>query len=314
MRVFVAGATGAVGRRLVPQLVGAGHAVVGTTRSELKRAQLWNVGAEPMVVDGLDAAAGGEAVAKASPDVIVHQLTALAGIGDLRHFDRSFAGTNALRAAGTDNLLAAARASGVERVIAASYTGWPYAPVGGLVKTEDDPLDSNPPEQQRASLAAIRHLESAVLDAPLAGVVLRYGMFYGPGASSELVAAVRKRMLPIIGDGGGVWSMLHIDDAAGAVVAALDAGEGIYNIVDDDPAPTRELFAELAEIVGAKPPRHLPVWLGRMLAGDVIVSMLTRARGASNEKAKRELKWTPTWPSWRDGFRRGLCDATLSRG
>jgi nucleoside-diphosphate-sugar epimerase len=314
MRVFVAGATGVVGRRLVPQLIKAGHEVVGTTRTEAKRSDLWNLGAEPMVVDGLNAAAVGEAVAKAEPDVIVHQMTALAGISDLRHFDRTFAGTNALRTAGTDNLIAAARASGVGRIIAASYTGWPYAPTGGDFKSEDDPLDPDPPAQQRASLAAIKQLESAVLQAPLAGVVLRYGMFYGPGVSDQIVAALRKRMLPIIGEGAGFWSMLHVDDAAGSVVAALDAGEGIYNIVDDEPTRTRELFPELAAIVGVKPPRHVPLWLGRMLAGEVIVSMLTRARGVSNEKAKHELKWTPIWPSWREGFRDGLSDSTPLRG
>jgi nucleoside-diphosphate-sugar epimerase len=314
MRVFVAGATGVVGRRLVPQLIKAGHEVVGTTRTETKRSELWDLGAEPMVVDGLDAAAVGEAVAKAAPDVVVHQMTALAGISDLRHFDRTFAGTNALRAAGTDNLIAAARASGVGRLIVASYTGWPYAPVGGPIKSEDDPLDPNPPMQQRESLAAIKHLENAVLQAPLEGVVLRYGMFYGPGASEEMVTAVRKRMLPIIGGGDGIWSMTHVDDAAGAVVAALDAGDGIFNIVDDDPAPTRELFSALARAVGAKPPRRLPVWLARMLAGEVVVSMLTRVRGASNERAKRELGWTPMWPSWRDGFQNWLPDTTAPRG
>jgi nucleoside-diphosphate-sugar epimerase len=314
MRVFVAGATGVIGRRLVPQLIKAGHEVVGTTRTEAKRPDLWNLGAEPMVVDGLDAAAVGEAVAKASPDVVVHQMTALAGISDLRHFDRTFAGTNALRAAGTDNLIAAARATGVRRIIAASYTGWPYAPGGGPIKSEDDPLDPNPPAQQRNALAAIKHLENAVLQAPLEGIVLRYGMFYGPGASDEMVAMIRKRMLPIIGNGAGFWSMTHVDDAAGAVVAALDAGEGVYNIVDDEPTPTGEMFPELATIVGAKPPRRLPVWLARILAGEVIVSMLTRAPGVSNEKAKRELKWTPMWPSWREGFRSGLSDTTALRG
>jgi nucleoside-diphosphate-sugar epimerase len=314
MRVFVAGATGAVGRRLVSQLIKADHEVVGATRSESKRQELWSLGAEPVVVDALDATAVGEAVAKAAPDVVVHQLTALAGTKSLRNFDRAFAATNALRTVGTDNLLAAARACGVRRFIAASYTGWPYARTGGAVKTESDPLDSHPVAQQRVSLAAIKHLEDATLRAPLSGVVLRYGMFYGPGASDEMIAAIRKRMLPIVGDGGGVWSMLHIDDAAGAVVAALDGGEGVYNIVDDDPAPTRELIPALAEIVGAKPPRHVPVWLGRLLAGEAVVSMLTQARGASNAKAKRELHWTPTWPSWRDGFRHGLSDVQKTRG
>ncbi|HET9188571.1 MAG TPA: NAD(P)-dependent oxidoreductase [Acidothermaceae bacterium] len=313
MRVFVAGATGAVGRRLVPQLIKAGHEVVGTTRSESKRQELWNAGAEPVVVDALDATAVGEAVAKAAPDVIVHQLTALSGSGNLRNFDRVFAGTNALRNRGTDNLIAAAGACGVRRFIAASYTGWPYARVGGSIKSETDPLDPHPPAQQRESLAAIKHLEEATVSAPLTGVVLRYGMFYGPGAFDEMVSAVRKRMVPVVGDGGGVWSMLHIDDAASAVVAALDSGEGIYNIVDDDPAVAAELIPVLASILGAKPPRHVPLWLGRLLAGEAVSSMLTQARGASNAKAKRELRWAPTWPSWREGFRFGLSDG-LSDG
>lgn len=314
MRVFVAGAAGAVGHRLVPLLLKAGHEVVGTTRSESKRQELWDLGAEPVVVDALNATAVGEAVAKASPDVVVHQLTSLSGTKSLRNFDRAFAGTNALRTRGTENLIAAATACGVERFIAASYTGWPYARVGGLIKTENDPLDTHPVAQQRESFAAIKHLEEATLNAPLTGVVLRYGMFYGPGASDEMVTAIRKRMLPIVGDGGGIWSMLHIDDAASAVVAALDADKGLYNIVDDEPARTSELIPELAAIVGAKPPRHVPVWLGRLLAGEAIVTMLTESRGASNAKAKRELNWTPSWPSWRDGFRHGLSDGTAARG
>jgi nucleoside-diphosphate-sugar epimerase len=314
MRVFLAGATGAVGRRLVPQLIEAGHEVVGTTRSESKRQAVWDLGAEPVVVDALDATAVGEAIAKAAPDAVVHQLTSLSGESDLRHFDRTFAATNALRTKGTDNLLAAASACGVRRFIAASYTGWPYARVGGPVKSETDPLDPDPVGQQRESFAAIKRLEQATLTAPMTGVVLRYGMFYGPGASDEMVAVLRKRMLPVVGDGGGVWSMLHVDDAASAVVAALDSGAGIYNIVDDDPERTSVVIPELAAIVGAKPPRHMPVWLARILAGEVIVSMLTQVRGASNEKAKRELHWTPRWASWRDGFRHGLSDAAAPRG
>lgn len=314
MRVFVAGAAGAVGRRLVPRLLKAGHEVVGTTRSESKRQDLWNLGAEPVVVDALDAAEVGEVVAKAAPDVVVHQLTALSGTSSLRNFDRVFAATNALRTRGTDNLIAAASACRVERFIAASYTGWPYARVGGLVKTETDPLDPTPVARQRESFEAIKHLEDATLSAPLTGVVLRYGMFYGPGASDEMVAAIRKRMLPVVGDGGGVWSMLHIDDAASAVVAAIEGGEGIYNIVDDEPTRTSELIPELAAIVGAKPPRHVPVWLARIIAGDVVVSLLTQVRGASNAKAKRELNWTPRWASWREGFRHGLSDDRKQRG
>lgn len=306
MRVFVAGATGAIGRRLVPALVAAGHDVVASTRTQAKFALLSKLGAEPVLVDGLDASAVGEAVAKAEPDAIVHQMTALAGSSDLRHFDRTFAVTNRLRTVGTDNLLAAARASGVGRFVAQSYTGWPNERTGAAIKTEDDPLDPTPPREQRASMAAIRHLERAVTEAPLDGVVLRYGMFYGPGASDELIEVIRKRKLPIVGTGGGIWSMTHIDDAASATVTALEQGSGIYNIVDDDPAPVAELLPELARIAGAKPPRHVPVWVARLAAGEVGVSMLTQIRGSSNAKAKRELDWAPRWASWRDGFRNGL--------
>jgi nucleoside-diphosphate-sugar epimerase len=309
MRVFLAGATGAVGTPLIPQLIAAGHSVVATTRSEAKMNRIWNAGAEPVVVDVLDAAAVGEAVAKAEPEAIISQVTALAGASDLKHFDRTFAVTNQLRTTGTDNLLAAARAAGVRRFIAQSYTGWPNERSGGPVKTEDDPLDTDPPKQQRQSLAAIRHLERAVLSAPLQGVVLRYGLLYGPGASDEMVDLVRKRRMPIVGDGGGIWSMTHVDDAAGAAVAALTHGRGVYNVVDDDPAPVREILLALADAVGARPPAKVPVWLARMLAGDVGVSMLTRVRGSSNAKARHELAWTPRWPSWRDGFREGLTAA-----
>jgi nucleoside-diphosphate-sugar epimerase len=308
MRIFLAGGTGAVGRRLVPQLVDAGHQVTATTRSANKIDLLERLGAEPVVVDGLDATAVGEAVAKAEPDAIVHQMTALAGASNLKHFDRTFAVTNRLRTAGTDNLLAAARASGVRRFVAQSYTGWPNERTGGSVKTETDPLDTTPPKEQRESMAAIRHLERAVVEAPLEGVVLRYGTLYGPGASDEMVALVRKRSMPIAGDGGGIWSMLHIDDAAGAAVAALERGQGIYNVADDEPAPVREILTALAAAVDAKPPRHVPVWLARLAAGEVGVSLLTQVRGSSNAKAKRDLGWSLRWASWRDGFRRGLTD------
>jgi nucleoside-diphosphate-sugar epimerase len=309
MRVFVAGATGAIGRHLVPQLVEAGHEVTATTRTEAKFDHLWNLGAQPVLVDGLDAAAIGEAVAHAEPDAIIHQMTSLAGGQDLRRFDRMFAVTNQLRTVGTDNLLAAARAAGVRRFVAQSFTGWPYERVGGPVKTEEDPLDPNPPKNQRASLAAIRHVERAVTEAPVEGVVLRYGAFYGPGASDELVDFIRKRKLPVIGNGAGIWSFIHISDAAAAAVAALEHGRGIYNIVDDDPAPTKDVLPTLAEIVGAKPPLHVPTWLGRLAAGEVGVSFMTRMRGASSAKAKRELGWAPKWSSWRDGFRHGLGSA-----
>jgi nucleoside-diphosphate-sugar epimerase len=303
MKVFVAGATGAVGRPLVRALVAGGHDVVASTRSRSKLELLRGLGAEPVVLDGLDAEAVGVAIARSDPEVIVHQMTALTGTIDMKHFDRSFATTNQLRTAGLDHLIAAGRASGARRIVAQSYTGWPNAPVGGPVKSEEDPLDPNPPRQQRETLSAIQYLERTVTDAPLEGVALRYGMLYGPGASDELPAMMRARKMPIVGDGGGVWSMTHVDDAAAAVVTALTRGQGIYNIVDDEPAPVRDIFTVLAREVGAKPPRHVPVWLARMVAGDVGVSMLTQARGSSNAKARRELGWTPLWPSWRAGFR-----------
>jgi nucleoside-diphosphate-sugar epimerase len=306
MRVFLAGATGAVGRRLLPQLLRAGHHVVATTRTESKVDELWQLGAEPVVIDALDAGAVGEAVAKAEPDAIIHQLTALAGSSDLRRFDRTFALTNRLRTVGTDNLLAAARAAGVRRFVAQSYTGWPNRWTGGPAKTEDDPFEADPPKNQRESLAAIQYLEQAVLGAPLEGVVLRFGMFYGPGASEDMVELIRKRRLPVIGAGDGIWSMTHVDDAAAASVAALTRGQGVYNVVDDDPAPVREIFSVLAEVAGAKPPRRVPVWVGRIAAGEVGVSLLTQSRGSANDKAKRELGWTPRWATWRDGFRFGL--------
>jgi nucleoside-diphosphate-sugar epimerase len=303
MRIFLAGGTGVMGQVLVPQLRAAGHHVVATTRSEDKVSQLWNLGAEPVVVDALDSAAIGAAVARAEPDVVIHQLTGLSGSTDLKHFDRTFALTNRLRTEGTDNLLAAAQASGVTRFIAQSYTGWPNIREGGPVKTEDDPLEPTPPKQQRESLAAIQHVENTVTSAPLEGVVLRYGTFYGRGASMEMFDMIRKRRLPIVGDGGAVWSWIHMDDAASATVAGVERGSGIYNIVDDDPAPVRELIPAVAEILGAKPPLHVPVWLGRLLAGEVGVSSLTQIRGSSNAKARRELDWAPRWKSWRDGVR-----------
>lgn len=303
MRVFLAGGSGAIGRRLVPQLVAAGHEVVATTRSPGKLVMLERLGARAVVVDGLDAEAVGAAVARAEPEAIVHQLTGLAGRNDFKHFDRTFAATNRLRTEGTDHLLAAARATGVRRFVAQSFTGWPNIREGGPVKTEDDPLDPEPPKQQRASLAAIRHVEQAVTAAPLESVVLRYGTFYGAGISEELFELIRKRRLPVVGDGGAIWSWIHIDDAASATVAALERGNGIYNVVDDDPAPAREILAFVAELIGAEPPRRVPVWLARLAAGEVGVSMLDRIRGSSNAKARRELGWEPSWASWRDGLR-----------
>jgi len=307
MRVFVAGAAGAIGQQLLPQLVAQGHQVTASTRSPAKAARLRELGAEPVVVDGLDAMAVGEAVARAEPEAVVHQMTSLAGAGgsDLRHFDRMFAVTNRLRTQGTDHLLAAAAAAGARRFIAQSYTGWPNIRGGGPVKTEDDPLDPDPPAAQRESLAAIRYLERVVpAAAPMLGIVLRYGSFYGPGASEALVGLVRKRRLPIIGDGAGIWSFLHIRDAAAATVAALEHGRaGIYNVVDDEPARVAEWLPFLAQAVGAKPPRRIPVWLGRLAAGEAAVAAMTQIRGSSNARAKQELGWQPAWPSWRQGFR-----------
>jgi 2-alkyl-3-oxoalkanoate reductase len=310
MRVFVAGAAGAIGRRLIPQLVTAGHDVVATTRTPDKADLLRGLGAEPLVLDGLDAAAVGEAVARTRPDAIVHQMTALAGMSSLRRFDTVFATTNVLRTKGLDHLLAAARATGVSRVVAQSYTGWPNPRTGGPVKSEADGFDPNPPTHQRESLAAIAYLERAVTD--FGGVALRYGSFYGPGGSDEMIELVRKRKFPIAGDGSGVWSWCHLDDAAAATVAALEHGRGVYNIVDDEPAPVSEWLPYFAEVVGAKPPRHVPVWLARLAAGEVGVSMMTQVRGSSNAKAKAELGWAPRWASWRDGFRYGLTDTAVA--
>jgi 2-alkyl-3-oxoalkanoate reductase len=303
MRILLAGATGAIGRRLVPQLRAAGHEVIATTRTPDKQALLWNLGARPLLMDGLDAESVGAAVAAAEPEVVIHQLTALADMSDLKHFDRTFAVTNRLRTEGTDHLLAAATASGVRRVIAQSFTGWPNERTGGPVKTEDDRLDPNPPKQQRESLRAIQYLEAAIENAPMESVVLRYGTFYGPGASDQTFDLIRRRQIPIVGDGGAVWSWIHIDDAAAATVAAVERGSGIYNIVDDDPTPSQELVPALAEMIGARAPRHVPVWAARLLAGEVGVSMLTQIRGSSNAKARRELGWAPARPSWRDGLR-----------
>jgi 2-alkyl-3-oxoalkanoate reductase len=308
VRVFLAGATGAIGRRLLPRLVERGHQVTATTRRPDRLDQLRALGAEPVVVDGVDAVAVAEAVARAEPDAIIHQMTALGGKPDLKHFDRWFALTNELRTKGTENLFAAASAAGVERLVAQSYTGWTNIRQGGPVKTEDDPLDPTPASAQTESLAAIRFLEKAVLEAPLeGGIVLRYGSFYGPGDSEPLLELIRKRRMPIVGGGGGVWSWIHLDDAASATVAALERGKhGVYNIVDDEPAKASEWLPYLAEVVGAKPPRRVPAWLGRLAAGEAAVGMMTEARGASNAKAKRELGWKPVWSSWREGFREGL--------
>jgi nucleoside-diphosphate-sugar epimerase len=300
MRVFVAGASGAIGTRLVPQLIERGHEVIGTTRSADKADRLRALGAEPIVLDLLDRDAVREAVAAARPDAIIHQGTALAGLTDFKNFDRSFAQTNRLRTEGTDALLAAARTAGVRRFVAQSFAGWPYARQGSPVKTEEDPLDPTPVPTMRETFAAIRHLEQAVVDAD--GLALRYGGFYGSPQDAQL-ELVRKRRFPIVGDGGGIWSFVHLDDAAAATALALELGApGIYNIVDDEPAPVREWLPALAAAIGAKPPRRVPRWLGRIAAGEAGVVLMTEIRGASNAKAKRELGWTLRYPSWRQGF------------
>jgi nucleoside-diphosphate-sugar epimerase len=314
MKVFVAGATGALGRLLVPQLVAGGHDVVGLTRTPSKQDMIRGLGARPAVADALDPDAVARAVAEAEPEVIVHQLTALSGSLDLRHMERDFAETNRLRTEGTDHLLAAGRAVGALRFVAQSYAGWPFARTGGPVKAETDPLDPTPPAPLRTTHDAIRHLEDAVTGARWTeGIVLRYGGFYGPGTSfsmrpeGEHVALIRKRRCPVVGDGAGMWSFIHIEDAATATVAAIEHGErGIYNVVDDEPAPVSVWLPAAAEVLGAKPPRRLPRWLGRIAAGEAATVMMTEVRGASNKKAKRELGWILRYPSWRQGFARGL--------
>jgi nucleoside-diphosphate-sugar epimerase len=306
MRVFVAGATGAIGRQLVPRLVAAGHEVHGMTRSESKKALLDELGAVPVVADALDPEQVAEAVAVAQPEVIVHELTAISAL-DMRHFDRAFALTNRLRTEGTDHLLAAGQAVGVKRFVAQSYFAF-YERDGGMVKTEEDPTDLSPAREMRETVAAIRHLEEAVLGAPWTeGIVLRYGAFYGPGTSmapgGEATELVRKRKFPLAGDGGGVWSFIHIADAAEATVAAVERGRrGVYNVVDDEPAPVADWLPELAHLIGAKAPMRVPRLVGRVFAGEAGLVMMTELRGASNEKAKRELGWRPAHPSWREGF------------
>jgi 2-alkyl-3-oxoalkanoate reductase len=319
MKVFVAGATGVLGRELVPQLVARGHEVVGMTRSTSKQDLVRSLGARPVVADALDPDAVAQAVASAEPEVIVHQLTALSGemsIRDARHPDRAPMAkmTNRLRTEGTDHLLAAGRAVGARRFVAQSFGAFRYARTGGPVQTEDDPLDPNPPAPLRPVVDGLLYLENAVTTIDWGeGLALRYGGFYGPGTSISLApdavmaAPIRKRRFPILGDGGGVMSYIHVEDAATATAIAVERGQpGVYYIVDDEPAPVREWLPVLASALGAKPPRRIPRWLGRLLAGEAATIMATEARGASNEKAKRELGWKPRYPSWRQGFAQGL--------
>jgi nucleoside-diphosphate-sugar epimerase len=314
MRVFVAGATGAIGRALVPQLVDRGHEVVGMTRSRLRQETVRRLGARPVVADALDADGVARAVASAEPEVIVHELTALSAETDMRHIDRAFATTNRLRREGTENLLAAGRAAGAGRFVAQSFAGFRITRNGAPVRTEDDPLDSDLPAALRTVQEGYLYLERAVTAIEWGeGIVLRYGSFYGPGTAvslspdAQMTEPIRKRRFPIVGDGAGVFSHVHIEDAAAATVAAVEHGRpGIYNVVDDDPAPVRDWLPALASALGAKPPRRVPRWLARLLAGEAATAMMTEAKGASNEKAKRELGWEPRYPSWRDGFAHGL--------
>jgi nucleoside-diphosphate-sugar epimerase len=308
MRIFVAGATGALGKQLLPRLMGSGHEVTGMTRSQSKVDEVRELGATPVVADALDPEQVAGAVAESNPEVIVHELTGLSGELDLRHFDRTFELTNRLRTEATDHLLAAGRAVGARRFVAQSFAGWPYARVGGPVKSEDDPLDPDPVPDMRRTFAAIRYLEDAVTAADWTeGIVLRYGGFYGPGTSfwpgGEQLEQIRKRRWPVVGSGAGILSLVRIDDAAEATVAAIErGGRGIYNIVDDSPEPASKFLPQVAEAIDAPPPRHVPRWLARLLAGKAATVMMTEGRGASNAKAKRELGWRPRFPSWREGL------------
>lgn len=314
MKIFLAGATGALGRQLVPRLVERGHEVTGMTRSASKRELVRELGGWPVVADALDPESVAEAVARAEPEVIVHQLTAIPHALNMRHFARDFAQTNRLRTEGTDHLLAAARGLGVRRFVAQSYAPAVFARVGGPVKGEQDPVDASPPKEARTTLEAIIHLERAVTEATWTeGVVLRYGGFYGPGTNvsfgpeGTMVEAIRKRKLPLVGDAGGVWSFIHIQDAAEATADAIEGrGRGVYNVVDDEPATVAEWLPVAAAAWGASAPRREPRWLGRLFAGEFATVMMTEARGASNAKAKRELGWSPRYPSWRQGFATGM--------
>ncbi|MEJ7656539.1 MAG: NAD(P)-dependent oxidoreductase [Thermoleophilaceae bacterium] len=314
MKIIIAGATGALGRQLLPRLVERGHEVTGMTRSESKQQLVRDLGGRPVVADALDPESVAQAVAAAEPEAIVHQLTAIPHALDMRHFARDFAQTNRLRTEGTDHLLAAGRAVGARRFVAQSYAPAIYARAGGPVKSEDDPLEESPPDQVRATVDAIRHVERAVTGASWTeGVALRYGAFYGPGTNFSLgpegtfVEAIRKRQLPLVGKAGGVWSFIHIEDAAEATVSAIEGrGRGIYNVVDDEPATVADWLPAAAQAVEAPAPRRVPRWLGRLFAGEWATVMMTETRGASNAKAKRELAWTPRHASWREGFATGL--------
>lgn len=312
MRVFLAGATGAVGKALVPMLTANGHTIIGATRTQAKLSSLRSAGVEPVLADILDRDSIVKAVSSVQPDVIVHQCTSLTNLKDLKHWDDEFEMTNRLRTEGTDNLIAAALTAGTRRLVVQSFTGWPNERVGSRIKTEADALDPDPPKAMSRTLDAIRRMEEAVLRTQsITSVVLRYGSFYGPGTSVDnggsFVEAIRERKFPLVGSGAGVWSWIHMEDVASATKLAIE-GEmtGTYNIVDDEPAEVSIWLPYLAEIVGAKKPLHIPAWIGRLAIGDSGVSMMTQIRGSSNAKAKRVLGWQPRYTSWRQGFLCGL--------
>lgn len=312
MRVFIAGGTGTIGRHLVTLLLEGGHEVVALGRTVEKARDLEASGAKVVLADALDKERLNAAIEEARPEVVIHQLTSLTGVANFKRMDDDFAVTNRLRTEATDALLAAARGVGAQRFIAQSFCGWPFARTGGPIKTEEDPLDPQPPTGFRQTLGAIRHLEEAVVGAAdLEGVVLRYGFLYGPGTSiakdGAIVELVRQRQFPVVGGGAGVWSFTHVEDAAQATAAAVTKGAaGVYNVVDDEPAEVSAWLPQLADALGAKPPRKVPAWLARFVLGEGGISMMTQVRGGSNAKAKRDLAWEPAYPSWRQGFRDGL--------
>ena len=316
MHIFIAGASGTIGHTLIPYLIKQGHTVTGTTRSSAKADALRALGAKPAIMDGLDAASVLAAVEAAKPDAILHEMTALHGMNPRQKPDRVFAVTNRLRTEGTEHLLAAARQAGVKKFVAQSYAGWPYARSGGLIKSENDPLDPTPPRGIEETHAAIRQLERMVVDA--GGVVLRYGGFYGPGSGltrdGDQTRMVRARKFPLVGGGTGIWSFIEITDAATATLAAVTRGApGVYNVVDSDPAPVAEWLPYLARVAGAKPPLRVPAWVGRLLAGEFVVTQMTTGRGSSNDKARKYLGWEPRYASWREGFRAWVMGRQLRR-
>lgn len=311
MNVFIAGGTGAIGKRLIPLLINSGYKVTSMTRSPGKRELLQKLGADVVIADGLKREDVRKEVLETQPEVIIHQMTSLAGIKNLKNFDKKFELTNRLRREGTDYLIEAGEEAGTKLFIAQSYAGWNYEPTGSGLKSENDPFDPHPSAKMVKALEAIKYLEDKVLSSGIKGIILRYAGFYGPGTgislNSGVVELIKKRKFPIIGKGNGVWSFIHIDDAASATLAALKKGkEGVYNISDDEPAPVSAWLPGLAEILNAKPPFHLPVWLGKLIAGDTVVLLMTNIKGVSNSKAKAELDWQPLYKSWREGFRKGL--------